>query len=390
MASRLLYVCPGGGVFHTFRIPITWTELGRRTAREFMADNCLGLAAQLAYYILLALVPALVGLVAVASYVPASVIDQLIATLQSVAPSEISTIVTEQLRKLTESEDGGLLTFGFLFALWSSSAAIVSGIDALNRAYDIEEGRPWWKVRLTAIGITLALTIFLLVAVALVLGGPSAATWMASHFGLGGAFEWTWKIVQWPLVIFLVALGLAFLNYFGPDAEQDWEWITPGSLLSAVLWLLGSLGFKLYVANFGSYNETYGSLGGAIVLMLWFYLSGVVILAGAEVNAEIEHASPHGKAPGEKVPGEKKKLGARAARAYKEEQRKREREHGFVAPGWTPHPSANRLSAHASAAPPAAAAASSPPRLLSLEWLVMAVKASIFLIAFRRRRRSGT
>jgi membrane protein len=353
-----------------------------------MADNCLGLAAQLAYYILLGLVPALVALVALASYLPAQLIDQLITTIQSVTPSEMSTILTDQLRKLTESEDGGLLTFGFLFALWSSSAAIVSGIDALNRAYDIEEGRSWWKVRLTAIGITLALTIFMLVAAALVLGGPAAATWMAAHFGLGSAFEWTWKIVQWPLVVMLVALGLAFLNYFGPDAEQDWEWITPGSLLSAVLWLLASLGFKLYVANFGSYNETYGSLGGVIVLMLWFYLSGLVILAGAELNAEIEHASPYGKDPGEKVPGEKKKLGARAAREFEEAKQKRERERHEIRPSRSPHPHVPSV-VHASAQPaPPAAAVPAPPRLLSLEWLVMAVKASIFLAAFRRRRRS--
>jgi membrane protein len=129
-------------------------------------------------------------------------------------------------------------------------------------------------------------------------------------------FEWTWKIAQWPLVIALVATALGLLNYFGPDAEQDWAWISPGALLATVLWLVASLAFKVYVANFADYNQTYGSLGGIIVLMLWFYLSGLAILIGAEMNAEIEHASPHGKNPGEKVPGERKKLGARAARAY--------------------------------------------------------------------------
>jgi membrane protein len=108
------------------------------------------------------------------------------------------------------------------------------------------------------------------------------------------------------------------LNYFGPDADQDWAWVTPGAVLATLLWLLASLAFKFYVANFANYNETYGSLGGIIILMLWFYITGLAILAGAEMNAEIEHASPHGKNPGEKVPGQRKKLGARAARAFAE------------------------------------------------------------------------
>jgi membrane protein len=109
---------------------------------------------------------------------------------------------------------------------------------------------------------------------------------------------------------------LGLLNYYGPDADQDWTWISPGAVLGTLLWLLASLAFKFYVTNFADYNATYGSLGGIIVLMLWFYISGLAILAGAEMNAEIEHASPHGKDAGEKVAGERKKLGARAARAY--------------------------------------------------------------------------
>jgi membrane protein len=119
------------------------------------------------------------------------------------------------------------------------------------------------------------------------------------------------------VVFALVATGLGLLNYFGPDADQDWTWISPGAVLGTLLWLLASLAFKIYVTSFADYNATYGSLGGIIVLMLWFYISGLAVLAGAEMNAEIEHASPHGKDPGEKVPGQRKKLGARAARAFK-------------------------------------------------------------------------
>jgi membrane protein len=154
----------------------------------------------------------------------------------------------------------------------------------------------------------------------LVLAGPMVAEWLAAHTGLGPAFEWTWKILQWPVVFVLVVMAIAVLNYYGPDAEQDWTWVSPGAVLATVLWLVASLAFKFYLSNFANYNETYGSLGGVIVLMLWFYISGLAILAGAEMNAEIEHASPHGKEPGEKVPGQKKKLGAAAAREYSRRQ----------------------------------------------------------------------
>jgi membrane protein len=153
------------------------------------------------------------------------------------------------------------------------------------------------------------------------LAGPEIADWLAGRFGLGSAFAWTWKIVQWPIVFVLVALAFGLVYYFGPDVEQDFVFLTPGSVLATVLWLLGSLAFRFYVMNFASYNETYGAVGGVMVLLLWLYLSGLVVIVGAEMNAEIEHASPHGKAAGEKVPGERKTIGARAAREFRERQR---------------------------------------------------------------------
>lgn len=309
-------------MFPAFRIPLTWTELIKRTVNESLEDRVLGLAAELAYYFLLALVPALVFVAAVASYFPGEMIEQMLRALAAVVPPDVLAIVREQLQNITHGENGGLLTFGLLMALWSSSAAIVSVTDAMNRAYDIDEGRPWWKVRLVAIGLTLGLALFVLTALTLVLVGPTLADRLADQFGLGGAFAATWKIVQWPLAFALVALAIAILNYGAPDAEQDWVWITPGAVLSTFLWLIASLGFKVYLANFADYDAIYGSLGGVIVLMLWFYISALAILFGSEMNAEIEHASPHGKAPGEKIPGQRKLLGARAARAFDEAQRR--------------------------------------------------------------------
>ena len=302
-----------------FESTLGWRDLFKKTWAEFQADNGMGLAAQLAYYFFLALFPALLFIVALTSYLPAQdLITRVVGMLQGVAPREVITIITDQLSSIANGKQGGLLSFGVIAALWSSSAAMVAIIDALNRAYDVEDARPWWKQRLTAVLLTLGVAIFMLVSFALIVAGPELADWVASRVGLSSAFAWTWKIVQWPLVFALVATAIGFIYYFAPDVDQDFVWITPGSLLATVLWMLGSLAFRIYVVNFGSYNETYGAIAGVMVLMLWLYLSGLSIIMGAEMNAEIEHASPHGKAAGEKVPGERRCIGARAARRFAE------------------------------------------------------------------------
>jgi membrane protein len=283
-----------------------------------VADDCLSLAAQLAYYFFLALFPALLFLLSLASFFPlGSVTDQVTASLSAFAPPAVLEIIRDQMLRISNDENGGLLTVGFLGALWSSSAALTSIVSSLNRAYDIEEGRPWWHVRLVAIGLTLALALLVLTSFTLVIAGPELAEVVAGWFGLGAVFEWTWKIIQWPFALLLVTSAIGLVYYFGPDAEQEWEWITPGAAVATALWLLISLGFRAYVTNFADYNATYGALGGVIVLLLWFYASSLALLAGAEMNAEIEHASPYGKEPGEKAPGEKKKIGRLAAMAWR-------------------------------------------------------------------------
>ena len=305
-------------VFNTFKIPLSWTELLKRTVKESTDDDILGLAAQLAYYFFLALFPAVLFVLALASFFPlTNFIEDIVRALRPIAPAAVLELLEQQLRRISDTDSSGILTIGILGALWSSSAAVVSIVGSLNRAYDIEEGRPWWKVRLTAIGLTLGLAVLVLTSFTLIVAGPTIATQIASSFGLGSVFEWSWKILQWPLVFLLVSTAVGLVYYFAPDAEQDWSWITPGALIGTLLWLVVSLVFKFYVANFADYNATYGAVGGVIVLLLWFYISAVAILVGAELNAEIEHASPYGKDPGEKVPGEKKKIGAAAARAFK-------------------------------------------------------------------------
>jgi membrane protein len=311
-----------GRMLAYFDTTLGWKELLTRTAKETQADNGLGLAAQLAYYFFLALFPALLILIALAGvFADAGLVERLVSMMSGAVPPDVVSIVRDQLIRISQGDQGGILTFGVLAALWSSSAAMVSLIDALNHAYDVEDSRPWWKQRLVAIGLTVGIAVFIIASFALVLAGPEIADWLAARLGLGSIFVWTWKILQWPLVFLLVALAFCLVYYFGPDVDQDFVYLTPGSVLATVLWVSGSLAFRFYVVNFGSYNETYGTIGGVMVLLLWLYLSGLVVIIGAEANAEIEHASPHGKAPGEKVPGQRKTIGARAAREFRDRQR---------------------------------------------------------------------
>ena len=299
------------------RVPLSWGELAKRTAREIMADDLLNLAAQQAYYFFFALFPALLTFISIASFFPIdNLVGQVVGALGRFAPPEALSIITDQIAKISKSNHGGVLTFAFFLTIWSSSGAMVSIITTLNAAYDITEGRPMWKVRLTAMALTLGMAFFILVSIALVLVGPTLAEHLAKTLRLGAAFKWTWWVLQWPVVFALVATGIGIVYYFAPDAQQEWIWITPGSIVATVLWVLVSLGLKMYLTYFGSYNETYGTLGGFIVLLMWFYFSGLAILVGAELNAEIEHASPYGKGVGEKVPGEKKKIGVAARRDY--------------------------------------------------------------------------
>jgi membrane protein len=302
-------------ILQVFKVPLSWRELLKRTAGEVLADNCLGLAAQLAYYFFLALFPALLFITAIVSFIPvAGLLDAITGMLARVAPGEVLSIVQDQILKIAHEKNGGLLTIGMLGTIWSTSSGVTAIIDTLNQAYDIQESRSWWKVRLLALGLTLGLALFIVISFALVLVGPTLAEKVAVWLHMGPAFEWSWKILQWPVVFGLVTFAMAMIYYYAPDAEQEWIWITPGSIIATFLWL----GFKFYVVHFTSYNATYGAIGGVIVLMLWFYVSALAVLVGAELNAEIEHASPYGKEPGERVPGEKKKIGAVAERAWEE------------------------------------------------------------------------
>jgi membrane protein len=222
------------------------------------------------------------------------------------APQIVTTIIAEAMQSLGKQNSGGVLTFGFLVTIWSTSGAMTAIITTLNAAYDVTESRPWWKTRAIALGLTISIAVFIVASMFLVLAGPALAEHLMNRFGLGLAFKWTWWILQWPIVFAMAASAIGLVYYFAPDVEQDWVSIMPGSIVATIMWLLISLGLKLYYEIVPSAtNPTYGVIGGIMVLLLWFYASGVAMFLGAEMNAEIEHASPDGKDPGERVPGEK-------------------------------------------------------------------------------------
>jgi membrane protein len=307
------------------RVPIGWKDLLKRSVKEALADNVFDLAAQQAYYFFFALFPALLFVIAVASFFPLQgLIDNVVVMLGRLAPADVVKILTDTIAGLSKQNSGGILTFAFFVTIWSSSGAMVSIITTLNAAYDVTESRPWWKSRVTAIALTVGIAVFILVAMFLIVAGPTLAETLAARMQLGPAFKWTWWVLQWPVVFVFLVSGIGLIYYFAPDVEQDWVWITPGSILATVLWLVVSLGLKLYYQLMPNANAAYGTIGAVMVLMLWFYVSGLALLLGAELNAEIEHASPYGKEPGERVAGEKRVVGPRAQRVYEEKKAKGE------------------------------------------------------------------
>ena len=298
---------------------LSYKELAKRVYAEVMDDDVLGRSAQLSYYFLLALFPALLFLTSLLGYLAGEdgqLRQGLFDYLAAVLPGEASKLVSETVNDVTQSSGGGKLSFGILATLWAASNGMGAISESLNAAYDLKETRPWWKVRLTAVGLTLALTLLIVSALVLVLYGHDIADAVSIKLGLGAAFATAWKVVQWPLVLVFVLLAFALIYYFGPDAQdQHWKWITPGAIIGVALWLLISFGFKTYLEFFNSYSATYGSLGAVIILMLWFYFTGTAILVGGEINSEIENemakqGAPEAKEKGEKAPGQKEQGGA--------------------------------------------------------------------------------
>jgi membrane protein len=263
----------------------------------------------LSYYFLLALLPLLLVMMAFLGIFAdrgTELRDNLISYLGQVMPSSAGELVQKTVQELGTQSGAGKISFGLLATVWAASSGMGAISETLNTAYNVTESRPWWKSRLTAVGLTVALALLIVTALVLLLYGFEIADAIANWAGLGGAFTITWKVAQWPIILFFILLSFNLIYYFGPDLkDQKWKWITPGSIIGAVLWLLVSFGFRTYLKYFNSYSATYGSLGALIIMMLWFYFTGLAVLIGGEVNSEIESAAAQAGAPDAKEKGEK-------------------------------------------------------------------------------------
>lgn len=269
-----------------------WKEFGQRLWTVSQKDEILGRAAQLAYYFLLALFPALLFLTALLGLFPLEqVLPELMIYLRTVLPADALSLLQKYLDSVVTGSGSDILSLGLLGALWASSSGVTAIMESLNVVYDAEETRPFWKVRLVAALLTIGLAAFIIISITLILYGARIGEWIADIVGLGWLFLLTWNVLQWPVAVMLMLLALAIIYTVCPDVERDWRWVTPGSVFAVALWMGLSLGFKAYVDHFGNYNAAYGSIAGVIVLMLWLYLTGVVILLGGEINAQIEQAA---------------------------------------------------------------------------------------------------
>jgi membrane protein len=263
----------------------------RRTVREFQEDNLTDWAAALTYYGVLALFPALLVMVSVLGLIGTSATQPLIDNIDSVAPGPAKQIFTDAIKNIEDSQGaaGVFFVIGLLGALWSASGYIGAFIRASNVIYDIDEGRPIWKTLPMRVGLTVLLMLMTAVTAVGVTVSGGLARQVGKTLGIGSTAVDVWNFAKWPVLLLIVGLMFAVLYWAAPNVKQPgFKWITPGGVLAVLGWVIASLAFAFYVANFGSYNKTYGALAGPIVFLVWLWISNVMILLGAEFNAEIE------------------------------------------------------------------------------------------------------
>ncbi|MET0965798.1 MAG: YihY/virulence factor BrkB family protein [Nakamurella sp.] len=269
----------------------SWKFILRKTIREFSDDQCTDLAAALTYYAVLALFPALLALVSLLGLVgQQGKTEELINVLSDMGAGSVAETIRAPLQQLTQTSAAGIgLIIGIAGALWSASGYVGAFGRAMNRVYEIKEGRPFWKLRPLMIVITLATVILAgLVAIGLVVSGPLARA-IGDAIGLGETAVTVWNIVKWPVLLLLAALVVAILYYATPNVKQPkFRWISVGAGIAIVTWVVASALFGLYVSQFSNYNKTYGSLAGVIIFLLWLWITNLALLFGAEVDAEME------------------------------------------------------------------------------------------------------
>jgi membrane protein len=268
-----------------------WVDVLKRAAKQFMADDAMGLAQQVAFSSLLAFLPTVILLIGLLGLFGTGAFDSLERFVASVAPNGVLDMIDLAKKDAAQNKSGSAIAFviGTFGAVWAASGAMGALIKAVNRAYDRLETRPFWKVRLTAIVLVVATGLVTAGMFLLIVFGGSLGDAIARRTPLGGGFTLFWNIARWPIAFVAVLLFFALVYYLAPNKDQrDWKWISPGSFFGSLMWLVLSALFALYTSFSGSYAKTYGSIAGAIILLLWLNYSAWAILFGAELNAELD------------------------------------------------------------------------------------------------------
>jgi membrane protein len=269
----------------------SWWETLKRTAKEFSEDNLTDWAAALTYYSILSIFPALIAMVSVLGLIGDSATQPLIDNLGAVAPGPAKDIFTNAIENLQRSEGaaGVLFIVGLAGALWSASGYVAAFMRASNAIYDVEEGRPIWKTAPVRLAVTIVLLLLLAISGTAVALTGGLAEQVGNLVGVGDTAVTVWDIAKWPVLLLLVSFMFAILYWAAPNVKHPkFRWVSPGGVLAVIIWVIASAAFAFYVANFGSYNKTYGALGGVIVFLVWLWISNIAVLLGAEFNAELE------------------------------------------------------------------------------------------------------
>jgi membrane protein len=260
----------------------------KEAIKDFFADDMLTYAAALAYRSLLALFPFIIfQLTLLGAFGLSSFFDWLLTQARIALPGTAFQLVNQVIGEIRGQPRGGLLSFSILFALWAASTAVRSIMNALNVAYDVKETRPAWKLYPLSLIYTIGLAVLLMAAAGFMLIGPNATEWLAGQVGLSTVVARLWTLLRWPVAVLLLLLTVAIIYKVTPNIDQPFKFLTPGAVVAVLTWILASLGFSYYVGNFANYGATYGSLGGIVILLLYFFISAAVLLFGAEINATI-------------------------------------------------------------------------------------------------------
>jgi membrane protein len=274
------------------RLPArSWTGVVKRTISEFRADNVTDWAAALTYYGILAIFPALLALVSVLGLIGQSATQPLLNNLEKLAPGPARQIFTSAIQNLQHSRGAAGLLFivGIFGAIWSASGYVAAFMRASNAIYDIDEGRPIWMTLPVRVGVTIVLLVLLAISAVGVVVTGGLAKQIGNLVGVGGTAVTVWNIAKWPVLLLIVSLMLSILYWASPNVRHPgFKWVSPGGLFAVIVWIVASALFALYVANFSSYNKTYGTLAAVIIFLVWLWISNIAVLLGAELNAELE------------------------------------------------------------------------------------------------------